>query len=61
MEYRAVILSGADELLAQRENNLVGGGLIAGAVAFAVRQFHILALQVVVYDLLCRLNGGAFQ
>ena len=59
MVHRAVILGGADKLLADRQDDLVGGGTVEGTVAFAVRQFYPLAFQVVVYDLLCSLNGGS--
>ena len=58
VEDRAVILGSADKLLTEGEDDLVSGGEIESAVAFAVRQFYPLAFQVVVYDLLRSLNGG---
>ena len=56
MEDRAVILCGADELLADGENHFIGGGSVEGPVSFFVGELHAFAAQVVVDDFL-----GGFQ
>ena len=52
VEDGAVILCGAHELLADGEDNFIGGRTVEGAVTFFMGELHAFATQVVIDDIL---------
>ena len=59
VEDRAVILCGADKLLADGENHFISRGTIEGSVALLVGELYAFAGKVIIYDSCAASNGSA--